>query len=124
MTALGKAFVDALVARDWDAMQDVLDPEVDLRALTPGKVWSATGAKAACADVFGVWFPPHEVTERIEGPEFTDVLGRVRADYRLFVRNQKDNVYLVEQRVYLDGEERLERVELICGGFRRVPRDS
>ena len=123
VTDLGKTFVAALAARDWDAMREVLDPAVDLRAVTPGRVWTAAVADTAIAQVFAVWFPADEVTEVVEGPEMVDVLGRERVDYRFQVRNAKGNRYLVEQRAYLDGEgDRLARVELICGGFRRMPR--
>jgi hypothetical protein len=120
-TDLGKAFVDALAARDWTAMRAVLDPAVELRAVTPGRVWTATDAGAAVDEVFGVWFPAGDATEAIESLEFGDVLGRSRVDYRLRVRNAKGRRYLVEQRAYLDGAgDRLQRVELICGGFRQI----
>jgi hypothetical protein len=123
MTDFGKAFVAALAARDWDTMREVLDPAVDLRAVTPGRVWTAADADTAIEGVFAVWFPADEVTEVVEGLEGGDALGRERVDYRFQVRNAKGNRYLVEQRAYLDGEgDRLTRVELICGGFRRMPR--
>ena len=124
MHDLGTAFVDALAARDWAALAKVLDPAVDLRAVTPGRVWTAGDAHAAVAEVFAVWFPDDEVTEAVESLAGGDVLGRARVDYTLRVRNAKGNRYLVEQRAYLDATgdgERLQRIELICAGFRRLP---
>jgi hypothetical protein len=122
---LGTAFVKALAARDWDTLAEVLDPAVELRAVTPGRVWTAADACAAVAEVFAVWFPGDEVTEAVESLAVGDVLGRARVDYTLRVRNAKGNRYLVEQRAYLDAAsdgDRLQRIELICAGFRRLPR--
>ena len=39
---LARRFVDAIVGRDADALTATLSPTVDLKGLTPGRLWEAS----------------------------------------------------------------------------------
>ena len=40
-STLGKAFTEALAAKDFVALSDLLHPEIDFRGLTPHRNWEA-----------------------------------------------------------------------------------
>ena len=43
-TTAGERFARALLAKDWNGVAAVLDPNVDFRGLTPGRAWEASTA--------------------------------------------------------------------------------
>ena len=53
------ASLDAIAAQDAAALKALLAPDVNFRALTPGKSWESEDADAVVDDVIlGKWFPP------------------------------------------------------------------
>jgi hypothetical protein len=44
---VGERFATAILARDWEGVKAVLDPAVDFRGLTPGRLWEAETADDA-----------------------------------------------------------------------------
>jgi hypothetical protein len=46
---LGEQFAEALAAKDFERAGDLLDPEVDFRALTPSRAWEASGARLSAS---------------------------------------------------------------------------
>jgi hypothetical protein len=46
------------LAKDWDAVSDALDPDVDFRWLTPGQPWEANSARQLIVDVLALWLEP------------------------------------------------------------------
>jgi len=67
-TPVGERFARAVAAKDREALLDLLDPEIDFRAMTPGRFWEETSAVAVVNDViFGRWFESTDRIEAIEG---------------------------------------------------------
>lgn len=120
--ATARRFVEALAAADAPALLAMMTPNVEFRALTPGRFWEASTPDDAISKVLFVWFPPDDVVEEIEVLEPGDVLGRPKVDYRLRWHNAKGNRYSIEQRAYMDLDDAglIWRLEIVCGGFRRI----
>jgi ketosteroid isomerase-like protein len=118
--AVAGRFVDALVARDFDALAGALTADVSFRALLPRRVLDLRGREAV-RPVFAGWFASAErwdVLEVVVG----EVGGLVHLRWR--VRLTKPDLgpgaVVVEQQVYAragaDGS--LRDVALLCTGFR------
>src|SRR6478752_7110577 len=61
MAGAGRSWVEAVAAKDHDAVRALLAPDVDFRALTPGRPWEATTSDAVLEIVFGHEFEGTEV---------------------------------------------------------------
>ncbi len=120
----GERFVTALAEKDTAALVGLFAPGVSFSGSTPGRSWTATGPDAVVHDVLYRWFEPADTIEEVVALEVGEVAGRSRVDYRLLVRND-DGLHLVEQRAYydLDAVGRIERMQALCAGFRRVDDD-
>ena len=62
---MGERFARSLAAKDAGALKAVLRPDVDFRAMTPGKFWEATDVDAIVDEtMLGTWFAPERrITE-------------------------------------------------------------
>jgi hypothetical protein len=47
----GESFVRALVAKDADALKGVLSPDLDFKALTPGRFWESDSAGSVVDEI-------------------------------------------------------------------------
>jgi hypothetical protein len=119
MTDLGSQFVAALAAKDTDRLVAFFAPNVDFRAMTPGRFWEADSPQRVVDEVLYQWFEPHDVIERVDHIEAGYVADRKRIDYRFLVRSP-DGLFLVEQRAYfdVDGASRIAYMRAICSGYR------
>ncbi|HTY73796.1 MAG TPA: hypothetical protein VMI11_15460 [Actinomycetes bacterium] len=121
-TDLASAFAAAVAAKDADALRGLLDPEVDFRGMTPGRVWDDPGVEGV-VDTVGTWFEPDDVVEGVESIETDAFADRQRVGYRLRVRN-KDGLHLVEQQAYLSElDGRIGWLRVMCSGYRPVTED-
>jgi hypothetical protein len=118
--ALGTRFVDALAAKDAEGLAALVHPEIDFRALTPGRFWEARDPDAVLGIVLGDWFEPSDELEElvlVEGDAFAD---RQRVRFRFRGRNA-DGPFIVEQQAYLSERDgRIGWMRLVCSGFRPV----
>ncbi len=121
MTNVGLRYVEALAAKDTDALTALFAPEVDFRGMTPGRFWEASSPDEVVHDVLYQWFEPSDVIEGVEHVEAGIMVDRERVDYRFRVRNP-DGVFAAEQRAYFDVDEggRVSRMHVMCGGFRSI----
>ena len=119
---LGARFAHAIANGNADDLNDLLQPDVDFRAVTPGRFWEARDAGSVVNDIIlGTWFPPHRITAIVDvqasriGP-----LDQVR--YR-FEATLPDGPCVVEQQAYLGAEDgRISWVRITCSGF--VPAEA
>ena len=119
--ALGTRFVDALAARDRDAMAAVLHPEVDFRGLTPNRFWEATDAAAVLDIVLGQWFEPGDELDDLVLVECDTFADREQLRFG-FEGHNEDGSFAVEQQAYLaERDGRIGWMRVVCSGFR--PRD-
>jgi len=117
-TGLGADFAHALAAKDRARMRDLLHPEIDFRAMTPGRIWEAADPDGVIETFLANWFEDDDdiqALERIESDAFAD---RLRVGYRLRVVNP-DGRFLVEQQAYLaEREQRIGWMRVMCSGYR------
>lgn len=116
-TSLGEKFARSLLAKDWDGTRHVLDPDVDFKALTPGRPWEATSAQETIDTVFTEWFDTTDDVYEILDISGDLVMDRHRVTYRFRVRNP-DGDYVCEQTAYYDETEgRISTLRILCSGM-------
>ena len=115
--SLGAQFATAVAAKDHTRVRELIHPEIDFWAMTPGDIWDAGGPD----DIVGVldaWFGEEVLIEAIElldGDAFAD---RERVGYRLRV-TRPDGQYLIEHQAYLSERDgQIGWLRILCSGFR------
>ena len=107
-----------MTAKDFARAGELLDPEVDFRALTPNRAWEASGAEAVVSGVFPVWLEESDEVQELLDVETGRVSDRERVAYRFRVRNG-DGEFLVEQQAYYtERDGRIDWLRILCSGFR------
>ena len=115
---LGESFARAIAAKNATALLGLLSPEVDFRAMTPGRFWEASSAEEVVNDViFGKWFEDTDRIDAVDAIECDTVAGRRRVGYRFRVTNA-DGAFLVEQQAYFDAErDHIDWLRIMCSGY-------
>ena len=115
-TSVGERFVRAIAARDFDAATALLDPQVDFRALTPSRFWTAD-APAAVGDILNQWFEPGDAIDELLGVQTDEVSDCSRVAYRLGVSNE-DGPFVVEQQAYYEAHNgAISWIRMLCSGW-------
>jgi hypothetical protein len=119
----GVELVEALVSGDFERAGALLDPDIDLRGMTPSRFWEAKGADAAMRDVFRPLFddPEEEDRELIEvSSGAVESTRSVR--YRVRARDPGAGRFVYEQIAYyrLGGDDRVSWMRLACSGTHPV----
>lgn len=125
MADVGATFARHLAAKRWDDLRQLLAGDVRFKGVTPGRFWRAETPTQVVTDVLQEWFGDSDHIEELVDVETDDVVDRHRVRYRLKVRNA-DGLHLVEQQGYYDvtADGRIGRVDLMCAGFRPIPRET
>jgi hypothetical protein len=118
---VGERFARAVAAKDAPALLGLLAPQIDFRAMTPGRFWEASSAVEVVNDVIlGHWFEPTDRIDAIEGIEHDVVVDRERVGYRFRVTNE-DGAFIVEQQAYLGvQDDAVTWLRIMCSGFRPI----
>jgi hypothetical protein len=115
---LGRAFVEALAAKDFERLTTLLDREIDFRGLTPGRAWEATDSNALVDGILRQWFDDSDEIERVLAVETDSFADRERVSYRLRIHNP-DGQFIVEQQAYYAARDgRITWMRVLCSGFR------
>ena len=118
--SLGSSFAEALAAKDFDRIRDLLHPEVDFRGLTPRKNWEANDPDAVIGGVLREWFEDSDEIEELVQVETDAFADRERVAYRFRVRNP-EGLFLVEQQVYLSERDgQIGWMRTLCAGYRPI----
>lgn len=117
--SLGVTFANAVAAKDHARVRELIHPEIDFWAMTPGEVWDAS-----CPDeILGVldeWFGEGDLIEGVELLDSDGFADRERVGYRLRVA-RPDGRYLIEQQAYLSEREgQIGWLRIMCSGYRLV----
>ncbi|HVD56060.1 MAG TPA: hypothetical protein VNC17_04400, partial [Thermoleophilaceae bacterium] len=102
-TSLGAAFAQAVTAKDYARIAELLHPEVDFRALTPNRLWEA-GDPTAVEGILKRWIEPDEHVEELISVETDTIADRERVGYR-YRLGTPDGHFLVEQQAFLGERE-------------------
>jgi hypothetical protein len=115
---LGAAFAQALASKDFDAVGELLHPEIDFRGLTPGRVWEESDSGALVGNVLRRWFEDSDEIEELVKLETDAFADRERVSYRFHGRNG-DGPFVVEQQAYYTQRDgRITWMRVVCSGFR------
>jgi hypothetical protein len=115
---LGAEFAHALATKDERRLRELLDPQIDFRALTPNRFWEASDPDAVLSIALGQWFEDTDEIESLDHVESDLVVDRERVGYRFTVSNP-DGRFAVEQQAYLCGRDgRIAWMRVVCSGYR------
>ena len=116
----GRRFAETLARKDFAGVTELLDPQVDFRAMTPNRFWEATGPEAIVDDVLTVWLTEDEDVEEVLAIEPGEVADRGSVRYRFLVRRE-DGLTVMEQQMYYETDgERITWMRVLCSGNRPV----
>lgn len=120
MTTLGERFAKALAAKDASGVCAVTAPDLDFRAMTPGRFWEARSHDDLVDVLFGSWLEPSDEVVALLSTSTGAVSTRQHVAYRLHLRNA-DGDALMEQQMYYDvADGRISWARVMCSGFVRV----
>jgi hypothetical protein len=112
------SFVKRLAVRDFEGLAACLDPDVRLRAVIPPGPEEHYG-RAAATGRFADWFADAVSFELVEH-RIEPFVDRWLVTYRISL-DEGDGPRRVEQHLFCDlGAELIERIDLLCSGFRPV----
>jgi tRNA 2-thiouridine synthesizing protein A len=113
---LGRRFVEALVDRDFDAIERLFAPDVRFRAVIPSRVETSSSADGARSIVAG-WFDDTDQAELVSS-SVEDLVDRLQVAYRIH-GHEVDGWYMVEQHLSASiQDDHLTDVAMLCSGFR------
>lgn len=118
-TDVGTRFAEALAAKDRAALLTLLHPDVEFRAMTPGRFWEADSATEVVDGILlGAWFEPTDHIDELESVDVGEVVDRSRMGYRMRVTND-DGTSAVEQQAYFDAVDgQITWLRVMCAGMR------
>jgi TusA-related sulfurtransferase len=118
-SSVADAFIDALVRRDFDALEATLDPAVQFRALVPGENVSVTSAADAVA-CYRRWFGDKTDVEILDR-QVQRLVDTWHLSFRARLK-KKEQPHVVAQSLYGIVEDgRFATLDLACSGFRPEP---
>ena len=119
--ALGRRFIDAIVAHDWADLAACFAPDARFTAVIPkDNAFRDRSGPEAAARQLQAWFGDADVTELVSS-EVEPMADRVKISYRIH-EHEPDGWYLVEQVAYADvSEAGFTAMNLACSGFRQTP---
>jgi hypothetical protein len=118
---VAEELIDALAAQDFERVKRCLAPDVDFHAVVPstGSFRERAGA-AETANQLRLWLGDADPLELLES-SVTPVADKLRLSYR-FAAFEDEQWHVVEQQAYaVVGEHGIEKLDLVCSGFRPVP---
>lgn len=120
MSDPGTRFAQAFAAKDTEGLRAVLAPELDFRAMTPGRFWEATTADEVLEVLLHNWVEPSDEVLALEDVAVGSVSTRPHVTYRMRLRTA-DGEFLMEQRAYYETEaDRIRWMRVMCSGFVRL----
>jgi hypothetical protein len=115
---IGERFARCLADKDAIGLKALLRPDLDFRALTPGRAWEGNDAQVLVDEtILGTWFDDdREIVELLAVD--TDQVGHLeRVGYRFRIE-QPDGEYVLEQQAYLEAEgDTITWLRIMCTGF-------
>jgi hypothetical protein len=117
---LGATFAHALAAKDFEQIAQLMDPEIEFRALTPRRNWEAGDPGTVVSEVLQKWFKDSDEIESLDRLETDSFADRERVGYR-FSGTNVDGPFVLEQQAYLSARDgRIVWMRVLCSGYRPV----
>ena len=112
---LGVRLAHAIANGDADALTGLLHPDVDFRAVTPGRCWESHDARSVVGDIIlGTWFSaPRRITAVVDVQ--TNRIGPLDQVRYRFEATLPDGPHVVEQQAYLSADDgRIASLSITC----------
>ncbi len=117
----GEEFAKALAAKDEAAVRAVTTPDLDFRAMTPGRFWEAHDHDELVDVLFGSWLEPSDEVVALLSTSAGEVSTRSHVAYRLHLRNADGDSLMEQQMYYNVGDDgRITWARVMCSGFVRI----
>ncbi len=117
----GEEFAKALAAKDEAAVRAVTAPDLDFRAMTPGRFWEAHDHDELLDVLFGSWLEPSDEVVALLSTSTGEVSTRSHVAYRLHLRNADGDSLMEQQMYYNVGDDgRIRWARVMCSGFVRI----
>jgi hypothetical protein len=118
--SISERLVDGISSQDPTAIASCFADNVQFRALTPNGLRERVGSTETAALIAG-WFGDSTELDLLDAGA-DEVSDRAHIWYR-FAGVEDGEPYVVEQRLYcIASNGRIDRVDLVCSGFRPRPR--
>ena len=115
---LGRMFAEALAAKDFERIAELLDPEVDFQGLTPRRTWQAVGPAQTVDEILTTWLEESDHVDELVSVETGTFADRSTLSYALRGHNE-DGPFTFEQRAYFtERDGRIDWMRVLCSGFR------
>lgn len=115
---MGGAFAEALGAKQFGQIVELLHPEIDFRALTPRKFWEASSPRQVVDEILTTWFDDTDDIREVVSIENDTFADRQRVAYQ-FRGETPDGPFVVEQQAYYTVRDgRIDWMRVLCSGFR------
>jgi hypothetical protein len=115
---VGERFARALADKDAGELKALLRPDVDFRAMTPGKFWEATDVDIIVDQtMLGTWFDADRRITEVLGVDTDSVGSRDRVGYRFKVECP-EGPFVVEQQAYFETDgDTISWLRIMCSGL-------
>ena len=120
VVALGRLFLESLVAQDFDRLVKLFAPQVRFRALLPSRIREEQTVEAAVGWLRH-WFGEADRLQVLQSA-IDQVGDRSYLRYRLRLHSAKSNWEIIEQHAYYAVQDApIDDLWLLCSGFRPDP---
>jgi hypothetical protein len=121
MTLKAKTFAEAIAERDADGLRAVFAPDVDFKAVTPGRFWEATEPSGVVEVVLGHWFEETDhISSVLDADDGEPVGDTCRMSYRFDITNDDGRFVVEQQAYYRTAEDQISYLRVVCSGYRPV----
>ena len=119
---VARAFAEALGRKDAPALKALLRPDVNFKAMTPGRFWESGSADEVVDEIMlGAWFEPSDKITEVVSIETADLVSAERVGYRFRVTNLTGR-FVVEQQAYVEEKDgQIAWLRIMCAGYRPEP---
>lgn len=116
----GTTFAQALASKDEPAVRAVTSPDLDFRAMTPGRFWEARTQDELLEILFVNWLAPDDEVVELLSVRTGEVSTRQHVTYRLHLRNADGDSLMEQQMYYETADGRIRWARVMCSGFVRL----
>jgi hypothetical protein len=117
---LGAQFAEALAAKDFDRLAELVDPAIDFKGVTPSRTWEVNSADELISGVLRLWLEEEDEVEELVEVQTGSVADRERVGYLMRVRDA-DGPYVFEQQAYYtERDGRIDWMRVTCSGWRPI----
>ena len=116
----GEEFAKALAAKDEAGVRAVTTPDLDFRAMTPGRFWEAHDHDELVEILFGSWLEPSDEVVALLATSTGEVSTRSHVAYRLHLRDANGESLMEQQMYYNVTDGRISWARVMCSGAVRI----